>query len=146
MARLLRAGWCAGEIRPGASPAGDWRVFAAREEHFLDVRGQTQAEAWHGAAELARGLDRGDQSREAAGPPEMASCPPTSSCRRPSAWAFLFPHSVADQTAGSGSPWWNPLCVTFDGGRDRQGARIGGHSPEEDCLCLPRCPYAPTPS
>jgi hypothetical protein len=65
MARLLRAGWCAGEILPGASPAGVWRVFAARGEYFLDVRGETQAEAWHGAAESARGLDRGDGGRRA---------------------------------------------------------------------------------
>jgi hypothetical protein len=55
MARLYRAGWCVGEILPGASPAGVWRVLAARGKHYLDVHGETQAEAWHGAAELAHG-------------------------------------------------------------------------------------------
>jgi hypothetical protein len=69
IARLLRAGWNAGQLPPGVSPAGCWSVYIAKGEHFLDVPGQTRAEAWHRAAELARGLDRGDWVREVSGCP-----------------------------------------------------------------------------
>jgi hypothetical protein len=55
-ARRHAAGWSAGEAKE-LTPAGPrWRVSGASGENVLGATGETQAEAWHRAAEQARSL------------------------------------------------------------------------------------------
>jgi hypothetical protein len=56
LTRLQAAGWPVGETKV-VTPAGPrWRVTWANGENLIDVSGETQAEAWHRAADQARSL------------------------------------------------------------------------------------------
>jgi hypothetical protein len=55
-ARLHASGWSVGDSRILTPDGLRWRVLGANGENVIDATGETQAEAWHRAAEQARAL------------------------------------------------------------------------------------------
>jgi hypothetical protein len=55
-ALLHTAGWSVGDVRVLTPTGPRWHVSGVNGENVIEATGETQAEAWHRAAEQARSL------------------------------------------------------------------------------------------